>query len=74
MVLFNKILINTYCSSSRLSILSCAEIQLTKGTTQGDNLAMSFYALATIEIQNRFQITASEIKQVWLTDDSTGAG
>ena len=71
---FNKILINTYCSSSRLSILSCAEIQLTKGTTQGDNLAMSFYALATIEIQNRFQITASEIKQVWLTDDSTGAG
>ena len=35
---------------------------------------MSFYALATIEIQNRFQIAASEIKQVWLTDDSTGAG
>ena len=63
---FKKILINTYCS--------CAEIQLTKGTTQGDNLAMSFYALATIEIQNRFQIAASEIKQVWLTDDSTGAG
>ena len=39
-----------------------------------DNLAMSFYALATVEIQNRLQITASEVKKVWLTDDAIGAG
>ena len=50
------------------------EIQSTEGTTQGDNLALSFYALATVEIQNRLRITASEIKQVWLADDATGAG
>ena len=34
---------------------------------------MSFYALATIEINNRLRITASEVKQVWLADDATGA-
>ena len=50
------------------------EIQSTEGTTQGDNLPLSFYALATVEIQNRLRITASEIKQVWLADDATGAG
>ena len=50
------------------------EIQSIEGTTQGDNLALSFYALATVEIQNRLRITASEIKQVWLADDATGAG
>ena len=50
------------------------EIQSTEGTTQADNLALSFYALATVEIQNRLRITASEIKQVWLADDATGAG
>ena len=47
---------------------------MTEGTTQGDNLAMSFYALATVEIQNRLRITTSEVKQVWLADDATGAG
>ena len=50
------------------------EIQSTEGTTQGDNLALSFYALETVEIQNCLRITASEIKQVWLADDATGAG
>ena len=50
------------------------EVQSTEGTTQGDNLALSFYALETVEIQNCLRITASEIKQVWLADDATGAG
>ena len=49
---FSKILISTYRSPSRLIILGGAEIQSTEGTTQGDNLAMSFYALVTVEIQN----------------------
>ena len=35
---------------------------------------MSFYTLVTVEIQNRYRITASEVKQVWLADDPTGAG
>ena len=71
---FSKILINTYRSPSRLIILGGAEIQSTEGTTQGDYFAMSFYALATVEIQNRLRITAREVKQVWLADDATGAG
>ena len=71
---FSKILINTYRSPSRLIILGGAEIQSTEGTTQGDYFAMSFYALATVEIQNRLRIIASEVKQVWLADDATGAG
>ena len=66
--------INTYRSPSRLIILGGAEIQSSEGTTQGDNLAMSSYALATVEIQNRLRITASEVKQVWFADDATGAG
>ena len=72
--LFSKILINTYRSPSRLIILGGAEIHSTEGTTQVDNLAMSLYALGTVEIQNRLQITASEVNQVWLADKATGAG
>ena len=70
---FNKILINIYRSFLRLIILGGAEIQSTEGTTQTDNLAMSMYAPATVGIQNCLQITASEVKQVWLADDATGA-
>ena len=55
-------------------MIGVTEIQSTEGTTQGDNLALSFYALETVEIQNCLRITASEIKQVWLADDATGAG
>ena len=71
---FSKILINTYLSPSRLIILGGAEIKSTESTTQGANLAMSFYALATVEVENHLRITASEVKQVWLADDATGAG
>ena len=71
---FSKILINTYLSPSRLTILGGAEIQSTEDTTQVDNLAMSFHVLATVEIQNRLWITASEVKQVWSADDAKGAG
>ena len=34
---------------------------------------MSMYAPATVAIQNCLRITASEVKQVWLVDDATGA-
>ena len=55
-------------------ILGGAKIQSTEGTTQGDNLAMSFYALGTVQIQHRLRLSASDVKQVWLADDATGAG
>ena len=46
----------------------------TEGTTQGDNLAMSFYALGTIPILNRLQISSPNVSHVCLADDITGAG
>ena len=45
----------------------------TEGTTQGDNLAMSFYATATVQIQQFIRISVPDVKQVWLADDATGA-
>ena len=39
-------------------------MQSTDDTSQGDNLAMSFYAVVTVEIQNHLRITSSEVKQV----------
>ena len=54
--------------------ITTAKTQSTEGTTQGGNLATSFYTLTTVEIQNCLRITASEVEQVWLADDATGAG
>ena len=68
----SKILIDTYLSPLRLIVFGLVEIQSTEGITQDDTLAMSFYPLATGKIENRVQITASEVKQVWLADDVTG--
>ena len=70
---FSKILINTYLSPSRLIAFVVVEIQSTEGIIQDDTLAMSFYPLATVEIENWVQITASEVEQVWLADDATEA-
>ena len=41
-------------------------------TTQGDNLAMSFYALGTTWMQ--LKLRNIDVKQVWLADDATGPG
>ena len=51
-----------------------AEIQSIEGTTQGDDLVMSFYAIATIQIQQLLHISFHDVKQVWLAGDATGAG
>ena len=48
---FRHILINDYRTFSRMIIIGCTEIQPTEGTTQGDNLPMSFYATVTVKIQ-----------------------
>ena len=71
---FSYFLINTYRNPPRMIILGGAETQSTEGTTQGDNLAMSFYAIGTVQIQHLLRLSASDVKQVWLTDDATGAG
>ena len=45
-----------------------------EGTTQGDNLAISFYALGTATLLNYLLISSPNIKNVCLADDITGAG
>jgi len=69
---FAIILINTYRQPSRLIISNGKELLSREGTTQGDNLAMPFYALGTTTMQLRLRNI--EVKQVWLADDGTGAG
>ena len=64
-------LINTY----RLpNIQGGGEILSVEGTTQGDNLAMSLYALGTSILLDRLKLISPTKNQVNLADDITGAG
>ena len=60
--------------SSRLFVTRGREISSQEGTTQGDNLAMAFYGLATNPLLEQLKIRVNKIKQVWFADDATGAG
>ena len=71
---FATILVNTHREPTRMVILGGKEILSTEGTTQGDNLAMTFYALGTTLLQNALRTAAPHVKQVWLVDDATVAG
>ena len=70
----SQALINTYRVPSRLFIIGGDEIKSLEGTTQGDPLAMQFYALGTNPLLRLLQAQVPEVKQVWLADDATGAG
>ena len=71
---FATILINTYRQPTRMIVLGGNKIMSAEGTTKGDNLAMSFYALGTTPLQKTLKIVSPQVKQVWLGDDATGAG
>ena len=71
---FSTVLINTYRHHSRMIIHNSVDILSLEGTTQGDNLAMAFYALGTTPLVNYLRLTSSRIKMVCLADDVTGAG
>ena len=71
---FAPVLINTYRVPSRLFVTGGGEMVSQEGTTQGDPLAMAFYGLSTVPLQNDLRIGEPEVKQVWLADDATGAG
>ena len=72
---------NTYQDAARLYIAggSGEFLYSLEGTTQGDNIAMAFYALSTVPIIKQLQIVdddiiAEPVKQVWFADDSSAAG
>ena len=67
-------IINTYRSPSRLFISGGGEISSQEGTTQGDPLAMPWYAINTNHMISSLTASIPQVKQVWLADDSAGGG
>ena len=65
--------INTYRAPARLFVVGGKELESSEGTTQGDPLAMSLYAVSLQPLITRLTI-ASSVKQCWLADDATGFG
>ena len=71
---FSTVLINTYRLPVRMFIQGGEEILSVEGTTQGDNLAMSCYALGTSIPLDSLKLISPTTSQVSLADDITGAG
>ena len=71
---FAPILINYYRQSSRLAVAGGIEMVSAEGSTQGDNLGGHFYNQGTIPLQDLLHSSSPGVKQVWLADDTTGAG
>ena len=69
---FAPLLTNCYREPSPLFV-DGSTLWSEEGTTQGDPLAMPFYALATIPLI-KIQAKISDTKQIWYADDSTAAG
>ena len=67
-------LCNTYSKPSKLFMNGGNVIYSKEGTTQGDPMAMPWYALSTVTIINTLQLNEPSVKQVWLADDASAAG
>ena len=65
-------IINMHRSPSRLFTCGGVEILSQEGTTQGDPLAMPWYAINTSILIPSLRARIPEVKQVWLVDDSAG--
>ena len=67
---FSTILINTYRAHSDLYI-DGEVLYSQEGTTQGDPLAMPFYALATVPLLSKL---SDAVNQTWYADDAAATG
>ena len=67
-------IINMYRKPACLFLAGGKVILSQEGTTQGDNLAMSFYGLAIKPLMEKLRSLIGGVSQVWLADDATGAG
>ena len=70
---FSTVLVNLYRESSEL-FLGQNTLPSQEGTTQGDPLAMPFYALATRLLIDSLTQDSPDVKQNWYADDATAAG
>ena len=66
-------LTNTYRVPARPFVVGGSEVTSAQGTTQGDPLAMSVYAIS-LQLLISLLHNRSTAKQSWFTDDATGAG
>ena len=64
-------LINVYRAPSDL-VIDGEVILSQEGTTQGNPLAMPFYALSTVPLISK--LTSSQARQVWYADDASAFG
>ena len=71
---FSTILISTYRLPVIMIVFGSKNIIPNQGTTQGDNLPMSFYALGTATLLKYLLISFPNVKIVCLEDDITVAG
>ena len=69
-----KYLYNSYKAPARLHLGDGTFIKSEEGVTQGDNVAMAMYSIATRGIIESLKSAARGVKQVWFADDSAGAG
>ena len=69
---FGPIAIKMYRNASRLFVCG-AEIASSESTTQGDNLAMPLFALATLPVLQHLEHYTLAY-QVWLADDVAAVG
>ena len=65
--------INTCPRHARLFVMGGKELLSVEGTTQGDPVAMSLYAVSLQPVIAHLQ-TSSSAKQCWFADDATGSG
>ena len=65
--------INTYRQPARLFITGGEELISAEGTTQGELLSMSLYAISLQPLITRLHVS-SVAKQCWFADDATGSG
>ena len=65
--------ITTYRRHARLFVMGRKELLSAEGTTQGDPVAMSLYAVSLQLLIAHLQ-TSSSAKQCWFADNATGSG
>ena len=71
---FSTILISKYRLPVRMIVFGSKDIVSNEGTTQGDNLAISFYAFGTATLLNYLLMSSPNVKNVCLADDITRSG
>ena len=65
---------NSYQESAKLHLGDGTHLLSQEGVTQGDNLAMGMYAVATRRLIDELKSEVPDVMQVWFADDSSCGG